>query len=302
MANNRGRYLPISLTSPGSAIVLGFIALAVGMGILFTRGVAPKSMLSDPGQTGDLEVIPETPDPAQKGLQLKTIRFKECANKVNAGFLLDRSSSMQGPKITEAKNAITTFVQKMGDQSVVGLYSFSSPDNPKGTVSEEVPFSRYGIVKVSFPPALSQIAANGNTYTRVAFTFVKDKIIQASKDFPDNKTALIFLSDGIPHTAPEDCSSGRSIQKPGYKPTCYANSQDPTLNGDLSQEIKDAGIRIFAIAIYDALSSEDQYFLPDMRTMMKKVSSPDSYYETPNPTELQQIYSDIATKICNEVK
>jgi hypothetical protein len=46
------------------------------MGLLFTRGVTPKSTLTDPGETGDIEVVEETPIPGQKGLQLKTIKFK----------------------------------------------------------------------------------------------------------------------------------------------------------------------------------------------------------------------------------
>ena len=60
-----------SLTGPGTIFTLAFIALSVGMGLLFSRGVAPKSTLTDPGDNNaEVELIMETPIPGQKGLQL----------------------------------------------------------------------------------------------------------------------------------------------------------------------------------------------------------------------------------------
>jgi hypothetical protein len=296
----RGGYSPVNLTGPGTIFTLAFIALAIGMGLLLTRGVTPTSTLTTPEQTGDLEIIPETPDPSQKGLQLKTLRFKECGSKAAVGLLVDRSGSM-GPKMNDLRSALTTFTQGLGNQSVVGMYSFSSNNYGATQISEDVPFSRYQNVKQKVSSTIQNLRPAGSTNTRSAFLFIKDKIIAATKQFPDNIFALIFLSDGIPERDPIDPDSGRCYSD--YRgQRCFALSEDPTVDPDVSKAIRDAKIRIYSIAIYNKNDLSDIFFLPDMRNMMTKISSSDSYYETPDSSQLKKIYSDIATKICNDVK
>ena len=292
-----------SLTGPGTAFTLGFIALAIGMGLLLSRGVTPRSTLSDPGETGDVELIIETPAPNQQGLQLKTLKFRECGSKAAVGLLVDRSGSMRGKKIIDLRDALTSFTGGMSNQSVVGLSSFSSND---GSVAfrEDVAFSRYVDVKAQLTTAIARLEAAGATNTRTAFENIKVKILAAKNDpqFADQQFALIFLSDGIPEAVPADCASGRIYPKPTGR-RCFANSQDPTQNGDIPKEIKDAGIKIFSIAIYDADSLEDNYFLPFMREMMKKIASDDtSYYETPDTGKLKEIYKSIAQRICKDAQ
>lgn len=305
MANNNrkrgGGGFGINLTGPGTLFTLAFIGLAVGMGVLLSRGVTPRSTLSDPGETGDLEMVQETPGPNRNNLQLKTIKFKECGSKVAVGLLVDRSGSMKGAKIDNLKSALTTFSQSLSDQSVIGLSSFSSNDGATA-VREDVPFSRYKDVKSQIPAAIQSLNAAGSTNTRTAFLFMRDKILAAQEKFPDQKFALIFLSDGIPETNPRDCASGRQYQTTTNL-RCFANSEDPTQSPDVSKEIKDKGIKIYTIALYVPGNPEDEYFLPDMRSMMGKIATEptlSTYYEIPDPTQLKQIYKDISQKICND--
>lgn len=309
MANDnrrRGGYgFGINLTGPGMIFTLAFIGLAIGMGILLSRGVTPRSTLSDPGETGDLELVLETPGPNRNNLQLKTIKFRECGSKVAVGLLVDRSGSMRGAKIDNLKSALTTFSQTLSDQSVIGLSSFSSNDDGAIVVEENVPFSRYKDVKSTMPGAIQNLHAAGATNTRTAFLFMRDKILAAQTKFPDQKFALIFLSDGIPENNPADCASGRQFPKAGGGYRCFANSQDPTQSPDVSREIKDKGIKIYTIALYVPGNPEDEYFLPDMRTMMGKIATEptlSTYYELPDPTQLKQIYKDISQKICNDAQ
>ena len=306
MANNNRRRggggFGINLTGPGTIFTLAFIGLAVGMGVLLSRGVTPRSTLSDPGETGDLEIVKETPGINRNNLQLKTIKFRECASKVAVGLLVDRSGSMRGAKIDNLKSALTTFTQSLSDQSVIGLSSFSSNDDGAVVVQEDVPFSRYKDAKSSMPEAIQNLRAAGATNTRSAFLFERDKILAAQTTFPNQKFALIFLSDGIPETNPRDCASGRQYQTPTNL-RCFANSQDPTQSPDVSKEIKDKGIKIYTIALYVPGDPQDEYFLPDMRTMMGKIATEptlSTYYEIPDPTQLKQIYKDISHKICND--
>jgi len=294
----RGGYgFGVNLTGPGTIFTLAFIGLAVGMGILLSRGVTPRSTLSDPGETGDLELVQETPGPNRNNLQLRTIKFRECASKIAVGLLVDRSGSMRGAKIENLKSALTTFSQTLSDQSVIGLSSFSSNDGAIA-IREDIPFSRYKDVKSQMPGVIQNLNAAGATNTRTAFLFMRDKILAAQTKFPEQKFALIFLSDGIPEFVPADCASGREFGK-----RCFANSQDPTQPPDVSQQIKDAGIKIYTIALYVPGDPSDEYFLPDMRKMMTKIATEptlSTYYELPDPTQLKQIYKDISQKICND--
>lgn len=301
MASNRSRKsgfgFGLNLTAPGTIITLGFIALAIGMGVLLSRGVVPSSPLSDPGETGDIELVIETPVPdPDGGLQLETLKFRECGSKAAVGLLVDRSGSMQGKKMNDLHAALTSFVGGLSNESVIGMSSFSSNDGSIA-VREDVPFSRYGDAKTQTGLAIRRLAAFGATNTRTAFLFMRDKILAAKEAYPEQEFALIFLSDGIPEVNPADCSSGRN-----YNGRCFANSMDPTLPPSVPQEIKDAGIRIFSIAIYDANSSADNFFLPDMRAMMTKIATDaSSYYETPDSGKLKEIYKSIAQKICNDI-
>lgn len=80
MASNKrrggGASVPISLTSPGTIFTLGFIALAIGMGVLLSRGATPKSTLSGIDDKNTYQIVEDSPIPDQKGLQLKTVKLK----------------------------------------------------------------------------------------------------------------------------------------------------------------------------------------------------------------------------------
>lgn len=292
MANNRrGAGGPFNITSPGTTILMLFIGVAIGFSILMTRGIFPASTLTDPGETGELEVVDDPLSGGQKGLQLRTIKFRECANKAAVGLLVDQSGSMGfGNKAQSLKTALTTFTSTLGDQSVIGLYYFSR------TPSEVVPFSRYKDVKGTVANAISRFSPYGPTYTRSAFQLISNRMIPALSAFPNNSFALILLSDGIPETDPRSCTA------PACSPDrqrCFATAEDPTVNPNLVDTVKQAGVRVFSIALYDA---GDTCFQNDLKSMMQRIASPNSYYETPNASDLQKIYKEIAQKICNEVK
>jgi hypothetical protein len=297
-SSSGGRF-GMSLTGPGTMFTIAFIALAIGMGILLSRGVTPKTVLSDPGETGDLELVLETPSANGSRLQLKTLKFRECASKAAVGLIVDRSGSMRGEKMTNLKDALSTFTTGLGNQSVIGMISFSSNDNSIET-SEDVPFSRYQDVKGQVASAIKALYAAGSTHTRAAFALMKDRIIAAQKKFPENNFAMILLSDGVPEDRSEtgtNCPSGLL-----HGGRCFALSQDPTQEPSIAREIRDAGINVYAIAIYDKNDPDDVYFLPAMRNMMQNiVSSPTNFYETPDPTKLKQIYKEIAQKICSDL-
>jgi len=312
MANNRrgGGYISggaggagksVSLLSGGKMIFIGFLVVVIGGAFLLAGGNPfPKNQLTEPPR-GVYEIDEETlkADPEGRGnLQLRTIGFKECADQAAVGLLVDRSGSMEGQKIEALKTALRGFGSSLGDQSIVGLYSFSSDYFSATIIREDVPFSRFGDVRSRYDQAVGSLNALGATYTRAALQFVKDKIIAAQAQYPEKDFVLVFMSDGIPEANPADCASGRQ-----FGTSCFANSQDPTQPSDIIDAIKNAGIEIYSIALYNQNDPKDIYFLPDMRRVLQTVaSSSETYYETPNPEDLQKIYSEISARICESVK
>src|SRR4029079_7908559 len=133
---------------PGTMFTVAFIVLAIGMGVLLSRGVTPRSVLSDPGETGELEIVQEPPGQNENRLQLKTIKFRECASTVTIDLLLDRSGSMglltpSGvKKIDRLKEAVLALTQNSKDQSIIGFQSFDS-----SSITDDVPISYYKDVK-----------------------------------------------------------------------------------------------------------------------------------------------------------
>lgn len=288
----RGGYAPFSLTS-GSTIVFAFLAVIIGASVLLANGIFPTKQLTDPGSTGELEIIEEPVFGGQRGLQLRTIRFRECANKAAVGLLVDRSGSMGGAKINDLKTALNTFTNTLGDESVVGLVSFSSNDVGATAVKEDVAFSRLSTSKNQLTQAIQGLNPLGSTNTRTAFEFMKDRILSATSQFPDQNFVLIFMSDGIPESTQRTCTVN-----PACGNRCFETTQDPTVNPNIAEEIKNAGIRVYSIALLDA---NDACFTNDLRNMMQNIASPNSYYETPNSSDLAAIYQEIASRFCEEI-
>ncbi len=297
--NFGGASSPTSLLSGSKAIFLAFLGVVIGGAFFLTGGNPfPKEQLSTPENPEAVYEIDEESlrelDNTRGNLQLKTIRFKECKGQASAALLVDRSGSMEfGNKLPNLKQALNRFLDQMGDSSVTGLISYSQ------NVTENVPIDLFSNNSTQMRSAITSLHASGATQTRSAFNLAIQRLITAQQRFPDKQHNLVFLSDGIPESIFRTCTA------PACSPDrnrCFETTQDPTntsiSGGDLAQQIKNSGIRIFAIALFD---SRDTCFQNDLKDMMQRIASEDSYYETPNPENLDQIYNEISTKICNSV-
>lgn len=307
--NRRGFFIPKITTSGGSksllsgsgVIFLGFIAIAITGAFLLTGGInpLPQNQLTEPEQ-GTYEIDEESltqDETGKKNLQLKTIEFKECQNQASATLFVDRSGSMgYGNKLQGLQNALFGFIDQMGDDSVTGLISYSED------VTEDVPINLFSTNEAQMRSAISSLSARGGTRTRNAFSFALDKVLAAKSSFPDKEHVVIFLSDGIPEAA---TALSQTCTAPACSPNgrrCFETTEDPTntsIGQDLAQQIKDADIRVFSIALYEA---QDACFQDDLKALMQRIASPDSYFETPNPADLENIYKEISTQICKKAE
>jgi len=284
-----------SLIGGAGGILIGFILIIIGGGLLLTGDLnpLPQDQLSDPPE-GVYEIDEESLkelDEKRGNLQLRTIRFKECKGQASATLFVDRSGSMRGVKIINLRQALNGFIDQMGDESVTGLISYSN------NVTENVAIDLFANNSSQMRSAISSLSADGWTETRSAFAFTLTRVTEAKEKFPEKEHVLVFISDGIPETDIKTCTAPAC----STEGRCFETTEDPTntaFGPDIAQQIKDAGIRIFSIALYD---SSDTCFQDDLRAMMQKIASPDSYFETPNSGDLERIYSEISTRICQSV-
>lgn len=277
----------VNLTGGGTIFTLGFIALAVGMGILLTRGVTPRSVLSDPGQTGDIELVVEPPDPEQKGLQLKTLKFKECASTVTIDFMLDKSTSMDQPtpsgvsKFQRLKEAVKSIVGKSHDDSIIGIQSFTTND-----ITNDVPVSYYRDIKNTLIPSIDSIRTRSSTPTYEALAFSYNILQEAIPRFPpERKFNFVFISDGAP------CPG---IGCPG---NAGAN-QDPRLyTPNPADQIKELGVTVYTLGIYSQSDRNQVFVLEDL--LKSIATSPDHYFAADTGDDVQRLLSQISNRICN---
>lgn len=276
MAQQRkGAYVPSmgsSLTSPGMGFVIGFIAIAVGLGALLAGGIGPRNTetVLNPEDQVEYELVidPNEGNGGQEGLQLRTIKFKECSAQSAITMLLDRTGSMGTPslKIESLKQAVLSFSNNLSDDSIIGIQTYST-----GGIDTLIPVSPYKDVKAQIPPAINGIQTGGSTNTTEALQYARDRLKEAQAQYPDKKFSFIFFSDGRPNVGPPPAEA---VPNP-------------------ADEIKAMGVTIYSVGIFSSSDTQGQ------GVMLGVASRPDTFFNSPTGAELESIYKQIAQKICN---
>jgi len=145
----------------------------------------------------DVSVLSERPDPQSPGYFVAVIRGlpgeKRKPEPRDVVFVLDRSGSMQGKKIEQAKAALKFLVQRLGPDDRFNLVTYSS------TVDVYAPkLSKSGDVNdvVAF---IDAVEANGGTDIQSALT----KAL-AQFDGTERTNQIVFLTDGLPTVGERD--------------------------------------------------------------------------------------------------
>jgi len=282
-------------SSQGSITLVALIGVVIIGSIYFVGGVFPKVENIDIGEQGRKVILDDIEAPAtgaaEKALRLRTINFKECSERVAVDLLVDNSGSMAGEKLTQLKKALTDFSEKLTDTSVIAVHSFN--DKPP---QERIGFGLYGQIKTQVANAINTMSAGGGTHTRDAFEFVNTRLTQAQQNFPDQQFALIFFSDGIPEALPRDCTPTRCTATSELR--CFQRNQDPTVDPNVAQIIKDKGVTIYSIALLD---KKDYCYNDELEGLMRQAATSNQhFFKTYNPEDLSIIYKQITFTLCGE--
>ncbi len=200
-----------------------------------------------------------------------------CESPVDVMVAIDRSGSMAAlganppQPLTDVKNAAIYFVNQLDENDRVGMVSFATSAD---TSSESLLSSNTELVK----GAIDKIAIGTQGIQQTNITDALSKSLEelsSPRKREGVPSVTVLLTDGVA-TVP---------QKPGEPD--YPESSALSLG----QLIKDRGIRLFTIGLGKDLN---QGFLTSL------ASSPDDFYLAPTTKELNNIYTQIATKICQK--
>jgi len=174
---------------------------------------------------------------------------------VDVMLVIDRSVSMMGQEIVDAKQAAIEFVNQM-DLTVdqVGVASFATTGS--GTLNHPLSQDAASVIQ-----AINGLYASGMTNIKEGLEIAETEIVTSGRHLPANAPVIIILSDGHHN----ETSAGELL--------------------DTAERIKGAGIRIISVGLSNSV---------DENQLRSIASSEDDYYYAPDSTCLADIYRSIA--------
>jgi len=162
--------------------------------------LANRMLLADKKQTTFLKV----------GLTVFKLKSSKNRPAVNVALVLDKSGSMSGKKMQEAKAAAVAAVERLGKNDIVSVVAYDS------TVRVIVPATKLSDKK-SVIDKINRIGAGGST---ALFAGVSKGAEETRKFFDKGRVnRIILLSDGLANVGPKSPSElgrlGASLMKDG---------------------------------------------------------------------------------------
>jgi Ca-activated chloride channel family protein len=118
---------------------------------------------------------------------------KDGGKPVISVFVVDRSGSMDGTKLTRVKEALKNSMQYVNESNYVGLVSYSSEDD----ITIDLPIGQFDARQQSlFAGAVNDFKASGGTATNSALSVALDMALKQKASVADARVRLLILSDG----------------------------------------------------------------------------------------------------------
>lgn len=209
---------------------------------------------------------------------------KVCEKPSDVVLLLDRSGSMSssGSKppqpLTMAKSAATTFVEQLGSKDKIGVVSFAteSKDPIDLNLTADLNLAKQAVASID-------IATSSTQYTNIygALHSGWQELISARADDKSSKI-LILLTDGVA-TNPKNPNGGTEAEDIKY-------AEDLAVKEAASA--KQDGLVVYTIGLGEKINE----------SFLKTIASKEEdYFFAPSASNLETIYKNISSDICQEM-
>lgn len=245
--------------------------LTIGFAGLFAFSVQAKETL-------EIKVNPDQEVVLVDGQKEVAIKIDLCAPRIkhqrrlplNLAVVLDRSGSMEGAKLEQAKQAAMALVNQLSEKDIFSLVAY---DNEVQTLIPAQPVEDKDHIK----SRISRIQAGGGT---ALYAGVEQGADQVQRYFSSKKiNRVILLSDGLANIGPSSNSEistlGRRIAREGIAVTTMGIGDD--YNEDLMASLAEA-------------SDANYYYVKDVEAL------PDIFEK-----ELGELFSIVARNVSLEI-
>jgi hypothetical protein len=133
--------------------------------------------------------------------------YKMVQHPIDVMLTFDRSGSMAGTKLTDAKIAARSFVDQMNvTRDKVGLFAYSDSFTLKNSLT-----NLFSSVKTN----INSLTASGNTGTRRALKESIDNVIANRNPDPESVQAVILMTDGEYNIYADPLARGKGVTSTG---------------------------------------------------------------------------------------
>jgi Mg-chelatase subunit ChlD len=217
-----------------------------------------------------------------------TVRSCEIPNDIM--LVLDRSGSMAADQaeppepLTSAKTAAQNFVSQVTAGSRVGFLSYAT--TPATPIDQQLTDT---IADVRSAIARVEMGEDGIQYTNMGDAFkVAHEELTSVRHRDDARKVMVFMTDGDV-TRPINPETGELDRAYAAE---YARAE--------AEKAKDEGTIVYAISFGAAVEEEDGSLARDTALIRDLASGPEYYYEAPTIADLERVYREIATGICDD--
>jgi Ca-activated chloride channel family protein len=231
------------------------------------------------GSLIDIAVLSSRPDPTQPGYFLAVINGRQDDSIIpepkDVVFVIDRSGSMQGKKIEQAKGALKFLIQRMGPKDRFNIVTYAAEVD---AFSAELTAPGSDRISAALMH-IEAIQARGGTNIQAALDAALAQL--TSKD---RTSQIVFLTDGLPTVGERDerkiCEHVRKANLNGARVVAFGVGHD--VNG------------VFLDRVAAQNSGLSEYVLPN-EDIEEKV--PGFYARMQSPLLLDTLVSMTGTKI-----
>lgn len=216
--------------------------------------------------------------------------IRSCEVPSDVMLVLDRSGSMAADggdppePLESAKRAAERFVAQLEDRDQVGFFSYAT--TPSSPLEQSLTQNKQQAVAAIGSTSMGE---DGIQYTNMGAAFnTAVTELQSARQRDDARKVIIFMTDGDV-TRPVNPETGE-------RDLAYAAQYAR----DAAAAAKAAGVMIYTIGFGEFFGEEDDAINRDVELITDLATEPRMYYEAPTVADLNRVYQEIASDICED--